>query len=77
MFTFFDEPLLFQIFVFSKFIKMNASSCLLSLLLSTATQITILWIYLVILNIIEYEISFFIKKYFKVLSLKHHSYFFQ
>ena len=51
-------PLLLQIFVPWKFIK--AISCLLLLLLSTATQITISVI-IFVSNIIKYEINFLLK----------------
>ena len=56
--VYFYEPLLLQIFVPWKFIKTQAFPCLLSLLLSTATQITIS-INLFMSNIMQYEITFF------------------
>ena len=57
---YFYEPLLVQIFLPGKFIKTSAFPCLLSLLQSTATQITVS-INKFVSNI-HYEISFVIKK---------------
>ena len=65
---YFYEQLLFQIFVLWKFIKTKAFPCLLSHLQSTATQITIT-INIFVSNIIEYEISFFIKIHVKDLTM--------
>ena len=65
---YFYKQLLFQIFVLWKFIKTKAFPCLLSHLQSTATQITIT-INIFVSNIIEYEISFFIKIHVKDLTM--------
>ena len=61
---YFHEPLLLQTFVPLKFIKTYSFPCLVSLLLSTATQITI-FINIFVSNIIQYEITFFIKVHVK------------
>ena len=68
---YFYEPFLFQIFVPWKFIKPQAFLCLLSLLQSTATQVIIsvnMFQILFVSNIIQYEITFFIKINVKVLT---------
>ena len=62
------DPLLFQIFFPWKFIK--SMKCLLSLLQSAATQITISINNLFVSHIIQYKISFFIKIYVKVLYIQ-------
>ena len=65
---YFYEPLLFQISVPWKFIKTLAFPCLIPLLHSTATQITIPINIFICLNIMQYEISFFNKIHVKVLT---------
>ena len=68
---YFYEPLLFQIFVPLKFVQTWAFPCLLALLQSTAAQITIsINFYLFVSNIIQYEISVFIKVLTKVFLFK-------
>ena len=79
----FNESLLLQIFVPWKFIKTQAFPCLLSLLLSTATQITICFKYLQnfleilysmkSLFLLKYLLRFFIFKF--DLTVKHNLFF--
>ena len=57
---YFYEPLQLQIFVIWKFIKTQAFLCLLSLLLSTGTQVAI-FINRFVWNIMQYEITFLLK----------------
>ena len=71
---YFYEPLLFQIFISWKFIKTLALPCLIpllpyiSMLLQTTTTLITISINIFVSNIIQFEISFLIKIYVKVMT---------
>ena len=72
---YFYEPLLFQIFISWKFIKTLALPCLLPLLpyismllQTTTTTLTTISINIFVSSIIQFEISFLIKIYVKVMT---------